>query len=441
MTVCNTSGHISTVIDYLNRSAQYAVLRNYENLPDSNRSRDIDIIISEQSFKTIRQELVRLIDRSGWKIITYLYSDRLTTFVCGVQQGNNTEVVQWDFFMHTSVFGIMLMDADEFLTRRKFNGFLYHVDDEGEFLDKYLYNRAVGSRYPAKYKSLRQQVTDSDAVRSKLSQIYGVSSLAECDKMPGKWLLLRALWYNITKHPFGTAGRIIFFLYTFIRNYIRSNTGFSIGFTGPDGAGKTTVINLLTERLSPVFAKAHRYYHFRPELFGNIGDVAQSAGLKQDVDRKYGSPHRGGKTGYVSSLFRLFYYSTDYLLGYFVKVKPVLRITRLVIFDRYYTDIICDSRRSRIFLNYKFLYWFGRLFIPSLDYNILLTTDAETILTRKEELDRGEIVSINEKIAYLSGKTGYKVIRNDHTSDDAASAVLSHIFTRQHRENLKKIIR
>lgn len=433
--------HITAIIDCLNQSAEYAVLRNYVGLPDANHSRDIDIIISAESFRTVRKTLVDAIVATGWKILTYLHSDRLTTFVCGVQQGNNTEVVQWDFFMHTSVFGIVLMDADEFLTRRKFNGFLYHVDDEGEFLDKYLYNRAVGSQYPAKYKSLRQQVTDSDAVRSKLSQIYGVSSLAECDKTPSNKLLLRALWYNITKHPFGIAGRINFFLYTFIRNYIRSNTGFSIGFTGPDGAGKTTVIYLLTERLSPVFAQAHRYYHFRPGLFGNIGDVAQSAGLKQDVDRKYGSPHRGGKTGHVSSLFRLFYYSTDYLLGYFVKVKPVLRITRLVIFDRYYTDIICDSRRSRIFLNYKFLYWFGRLFIPSLDYNILLTTDAETILTRKEELDRGEIVSINEKIAYLSGKTGYKVIRNDRTPDDAASAVLAHIFTRQHRENLRKIMR
>lgn len=434
------AGHITAVIDCLNQSAEYAVLRNYAGLPDVNHSRDIDIIISAKDFRAVRKALVNAIIETGWKILTYLHSDRLVTFVCGIQRENNTELVQWDFFMNTSVFGIVLMDADEFLTRRKFNGFLYHVDAEDEFLDKYLYNRAVGSLYPAKYKSLRQQVANSDAVKSRLSQIYGVSSLVECDKMSGNRLLLHALWHNITKHTFGTVRRITFFLYTFIGNYICSDTGFSIGFTGPDGAGKTTVISLLIERLSPVFTKAHRYYHFRPELFKNISDVAQSAGLKKEVDREYSSPHRGGETRKFSSLLRLLYYATDYILGYFLCVKPTVRITRLAIFDRYYTDIICDSRRSRIFMNYKFLYWFGRLFIPALDYNILLTADVDTILVRKKELSREEISSINKKISYLSKKAGYKVVYNDLSSNDAVNTILLHLFEQQHRKNLKKII-
>lgn len=40
------------------------------------------------------------------------------------------------------------MDAGEFLVYKKFNGFLYYVDVECQFLDKYLYNRVVGSQYP-----------------------------------------------------------------------------------------------------------------------------------------------------------------------------------------------------------------------------------------------------------------------------------------------------
>ena len=104
-----------------------------------------------------------------------------------------------------------------------------------------------------------------------------------------------------------------------------------------------------------VFRKAHVYFHFRPMLFGNLGEVAHSAGIKKDVDRNFDKPHRGGKTGILSSLVRLGYYSVDYILGYFLRVKPVTRITRLAIFDRYYTDIICDSRRIRIYLPVKFL--------------------------------------------------------------------------------------
>lgn len=439
MVSSRTSEHISAVIDYLNNSAQYAVLRNYEKLPDANDSRDIDIIISEKSYKTIHRGLVQLIDSSGWKIITYLYSDRLITFVCGIQEGNDTELVQWDFFMNTSVFGIVLMDADEFLIRRKFNGFLYYVDVEDEFLDKYLYNRAVGYPYPEKYQSVRKQAENKDMIKNKLHKICGASSLAECDSSSGKQILVHAMWYNMRKFPIGTIKHLIFFLYTYIRNYICSDTGFSIGFTGPDGAGKTTVINLLIERLSPIFAKAHCYYHFRPELFKNIGDVAHAAGIKKTVDKKYDNPHRGGETGKLNSLFRLFYYAVDYMLGYLLRVKSTTRITRLAIFDRYYTDIICDSRRSRIFLNYKFLYWFGRLFIPRLNYNILLTADVDTILVRKKELSREEISSINKKISYLSKKAGYKVVYNDLSSNDTVNTILLHIFEQQHHKNLEKI--
>lgn len=101
------------------------------------------------------------------------------------------------------------------------------------------------------------------------------------------------------------------------------------------------------------------------------------------MDRDYSKPHRGEKTGILSSFVRLLYYSLDYIVGYWIKVKSVTRITRIVIFDRYYTDIICDSHRSRIYLNYRILYWFGKLFIPSLDYNILLTASTDTILVRK----------------------------------------------------------
>lgn len=432
------ANHITAIIDCLNQSAEYAVLRNYAGLPDVNHSRDIDIIISMKDFQAVRKALVDAIVATGWKILTYLHSDRLVTFVCGIQKENNTELVQWDFFMNTSVFGIVLMDADEFLFRRKFNGFLYHVDIEGEFLDKYLYNRAVGHSYPTKYQSIRLEVENEDMVKNKLKKVCGVSLLSECDRLSRKRILVHAMWYNMRKFPIGTIKHLIFFLYTYIRNYICSDTGFSIGFTGPDGAGKTTVINLLIERLSPVFAKAHRYYHFRPGLFRNMGEVAYTAGIKKAVDRKYNNPHRGGETGKFNSLFRLFYYATDYILGYLLRVKPTIRITRLAIFDRYYTDIICDSKRSRIFLNYKFLYWFGRLFIPSLDYNILLTADVDTIFVRKKELSREEISSINKKISYLSKKAKYKVVYNDLSSNDAVNTILLHIFEQQHRKNLKK---
>ena len=427
--------HIREVFGFLNANADYAVLRNFEGLPDNNPSRDIDIIITRKSYKKIKPALVELIDRSGWKIITYLSSDRLITYVCACTTEEKTEIVQWDFFFDTSLFGVRLISAKEFLANREFNGKVYHVNKDYEFLDKYMYDRAVGVQYPDKYSHIKKAVADSKVVAKKLKEVFGVTGIDECDKRSGKRMLLRAAMRN----PFATFGRFIKFEYHRIKNYICSHTGFSIGFTGPDGSGKTTVIDTILERIAPVFKSAHKYYHFRPALFGNLGEVAHSAGIKKEVDRNYSDPHRGGKTGKLNSFIRLCYYSMDYIIGYFVKVKSVTRITRVVVFDRYYTDIICDSRRSRIYLSPKFLYWWGKLFIPTLNYNILLTASSETILARKRELDEEGIRTINAKIDYLSGKKGYTKVLNESTPQAAVNEILGHIFNEQHRKNLKRL--
>ena len=69
-----SADHISMVIDFLNEHACYAVLRNYEGLPDNNQSRDIDIIIPRSDYNRIKRQLVQLIARTGWKVLTYLNS-------------------------------------------------------------------------------------------------------------------------------------------------------------------------------------------------------------------------------------------------------------------------------------------------------------------------------------------------------------------------------
>ncbi len=431
---------LTTFFNFLNKNGEYAVLRNFEGLPAHNNSRDIDIVIEPSTYRRLKSDLIELIEKEGWKIVTYLNSDRLITWVCACVDGDSrTEIVQFDFFFHTSIFGVTLLEAKDFLKNRQFNGAIYHVDKEYEFLDKYMYDRAVGVAYPEKYRKTREAVENSSEVKRVLKKVFGSNSINECDKTSGKKLLLNALKQNLCSNPFRTVSRMLKFEYYHIRNYVRSNTGFSVGFTGPDGSGKTTVIDQILERLAPVFRTAHKYYHFRPALFGNLGEVAHSAGLKKEVDRDYSNPHRGGKTGALSSFARLLYYSLDYIVGYFVKVKSVTRITRVVIFDRYYTDIICDSRRSRIYLNYKFLYWFGKLFIPSLDYNILLTARSETILARKRELDEEGIRRINERIDYLADKKGYKKILNEQTPEVAVAGILNYIFDNQHRKNLRRL--
>lgn len=435
-----TSDFLKTIFLFLNDETVYAVLRNFEGLPYHNDSRDIDIAIEKAELNKIRPQLISLIEQCGWHIVTYLNSDRLVTWVCGiVHEDDRVDLVQLDFFFHTSVFGIVLMENKDILKCRQFNGQVYYADKTFEFLDKYLYDRAVGVVYPEKYQATKWAAGNNPQVNTIIGILFRKDNLAACDRADKKELLKAAVKWNFKRFGLKTIGNCLHFGYHHIKNYLWSPAGFSIGFTGPDGSGKTTVIDLLIERLGKVFRKAHAYYHFRPTLFGNLGEVAHSAGMKKNVDRNYSNPHRGSKTGVLSSLARLSYYSTDYITGYWVRVKSVVRITRIVIFDRYYTDIICDSHRSRICLNPKFLYGFGKLFIPSLDYNILLTASSETILSRKQELDKECIDAINHKIDYLAGKKGYYRILNESTPQKAVAEILRLVFERQHLRNKKRL--
>lgn len=427
---------LSNLFSWLNSYCEYAVLRSFEGLPESFKSRDIDFAIEKSEYKKVEKEMFALVEREGWKLITLFKSYRLITWVVGHVSGDfGCNVIQLDFFLNNSAYGIKLLSAKEIVETRQFNGKVYHANKAYEFLDKYLYNRSMGASYPEKYAETRRYIENNAFVQNKIKAVFGCSSLKECDNQSGKSLLFYAFSHNIFHSLFS----VLYFVYYRIVNAFRK-TCFGIGFTGPDGSGKTTVIDLLIAQMGEVYRKSHIYFHFRPMMFGNLGDVAHSAGIKKNVDHNFDKPHRGGKTGMLSSLFRLAYYSTDYLLGYFAKVKPKICYFRnLVIFDRYYTDIICDSRRSRIYLPTKLLYWYGRLFIPQLDYNILLTASTDTILSRKRELDREGIETINRKIDYLAQKPGYYKVENDGTPQEAVAKILRIVFDKQHQRNKKRI--
>ena len=428
---------VSAIFKYLNQNTVYAVLRNAEGLPYYNKSRDIDILIPRRQYEAAKKDLAKIIIDSNFRIVSFFESERICTFVCGKVEGTAVDLVQFDFFFHTSAYGVILLNAEKALETRSFDGNIYHVTKEFEFLDKYLYLKYIGQPYPAKYSELEKLMFTNSSLNSILEEHFGLRNYTDLKNLSTKDFRKlvnarnRKLFFK--KH----IKNKLSFKYHYLKNKI-SPKGYSIGFTGPDGVGKTTVIESLSTTLSTVYSKIN-LYHFRPLIIGNLSEVAHNAGLKKEVDRDFSKPHRGKKTNVLSSFLRIAYYSFDYVLGYASTIRKHTQMRQIVIYDRYFTDIICDSRRCRIFLNYKFLYWFGKLFIPSLDYNILLTAHSETILARKRELNEEGIRQINKIINYLAGKNGYKKILNEQTPEVAVAEILNYIFDNQHKKNLYRL--
>ena len=440
MKIINAHDFLSLLFDYLNNNVQYAVLRNFDGLPSRNNSRDIDIIIEKKEMERCKGNILQLICDSGWNVVTYLNNDRLTTYVCGVITDNGgVELVQLDFFLHTSVHGVILVEANDYILDRKFNGQVYHVSKEYEFLDKYLYNRVVGASFPRKYSAVREEVKDSDFVKEKLTSLFSSNDLEVIDSMSRHALIFSAVKHNLRKEFLGTLRSITGSLSLYLLNFSRSNVAPKLGFTGPDGAGKTTVIEQLHKAISSVFDKATEYHHFRPTLLPNLGAAVNSVGIKKEIDKDFNKPHRSEHKGKLNSFVRLCYYTLDYIVGSWVKIKPHSRITKFIIFDRYYTDIITDNRRSSIHLSSKFLYYWGKLLVPALDYNILLTADPDVILSRKQELDRVGIERINTELAYLSTKKGYYLVLNNGDPNEAVQQILKIVIEGQHLKNLRHL--
>ena len=67
------------------------------------------------------------------------------------------------------------------------------MDIVGEFLDKYLYNRAVGAAYPAKYDSIRLQITDNNQQDSLCSLVLSPTDDTDCSDSNSSFSSIRSL--------------------------------------------------------------------------------------------------------------------------------------------------------------------------------------------------------------------------------------------------------
>lgn len=414
------------IFNALNKNYEYAVLRNYEELPDSTSTRDIDLIIREEDYQKIERDVVNIVHTCRYYLLLRFQSERFNTLIFG--NAESRDIIQLDFFFHTSARGIIMITADELLNSRQFNGSVYHVSKKYQFLDKFLFNSAVGKSYPSKYGALKKWVEQDEETLSFLRERVRCNSIEEVENLSAHEFRHRMLKYSFKYNKFVQVKNLLKFIYSNIHNFLFSQ-GFCIGITGPDGVGKTTIMDSVKETLEKVVSGVTQF-HFRPNIFDNLGDTMHIIGLNKEVDHDYSNPHRGKETSRIGSLGRLAYYTLDYVFGYLIKIKPLLYRRAIVIFDRYFTDVIVDAKRSKVNLGVKFLYAYSHL-IPKLRYNILLVADVEKIISRKQELDRDSIEEIIDNMKMISKKRGYYLLYNNSTPEVAVTEILDIVFINQ----------
>jgi len=81
----------------------------------------------------------------------------------------------------------------------------------------------------------------------------------------------------------------------------------------------------------------------------------------------------------------------DYWTGYYLVIRPLLARAGLVLFDRYFDDVLIDPKRYR----YGGPLWLARVLrslVPQPDLILVLDASEEAVLSRKQELEPGELL-------------------------------------------------
>jgi thymidylate kinase len=354
----------------------YVILHSYERFPDQVVS-DVDYAVEHNCLPLLPALEQKVAADSGWVVAQRLEHEAGATWTILVNREDPTQYLMLDCTSHyvrNNCF--FLRDADLLTERRRFKSF-YVPAPAAEFIYT-LVKICAKAKPPAPYvPRLRELHAQAPrACDDFFVRLFGL------DAGPVEGWLERAAqgWNELSRklharRKFGWGRR--WAEWQRIGRRIRKPTGFTVAFLGPDGVGKSTVIQAVQELILPCFRRK-MLIHFNPR-FG-----PPAAG--QAVTNPQGRSPRSALFSWGKALF---YFGRNWA-HYLVKQLPARRTATLIIYDRNHLDLGVDPWRYRMQGCHGLLRFLARL-SPQPDLLVILDASAETIRNRKAELTGHEI--------------------------------------------------
>lgn len=396
----------STVLHELeNEGIRYFILRNYEELPERNLGKDIDIVIAPKSYTQTRNILLKVMTMLDIHYYQITQFDRMRCWYIMDNKkhfGIHIDIIENEIYKGFEFFSFERL----YRNVEKYNGF-YVLNKPMDTIMllvqnivaykslKAKYRATIVDNYPQFKNEIDKEIINfwGNSLGGKMvgclnnSDFDSIVEIAhEYERGAMKKIFLKRPFYTlsgITRFFCGKIHRVILCPRKFWR---------FIAVEAPDGTGKTTFINnLVTELRKYYVSDEGRFciHHFRPLILPNLGAVGEKAKImKQDTD--FTKPHRAEPAGKLSSFIRMTYYWIDYILGIPYLLRKEVRAEKYTIFDRYIYDFVVDPKRARISLSYWMRKLFAHMVIqPQIVF--VLNAEPDVIYKRKQELELDEI--------------------------------------------------
>ncbi len=397
----------------------YCALHGYENYPQTSGS-DIDLLIDRT---VTRAQLLRVFrdarERIGGDVVR-AYGFHFIVAGAGADGGMR--------FLDLDMEGSADCDPQDILNnRRRLRQFW--IPAQGDEFGAYLARTIAGGRLnilrARRLSALFRQ--DRFACEVHVRRLWKESSATHilAAAASGDWSLvlkdqqrLRAELRNGVmgklRDRLGGIGRKLGALWT--------PDGVNVVVLGPDGAGKSSVIDALEKRLGPVFSGSY-CAGFAPSLRRLLGRPGKP------TDQPHALPRRSAAV----SIIRAGYWFAYNTLGQPYRHVALARST-LILNDRHFLDIFVDSVRYR-YGGPRWLLSVVKALSPRPDLVILLDAPTEVLQSRKQEVPFAETERQRKDYRALLKGLGNGHIVNaaqpfDRVVNDASRVILNYMVRR-----------